>query len=233
VDRERGLFVDRTEAERLTLRKTIERYQEEILGEDSEKRGSEKERGHLKIVLEDPVCNIRMASLASADLAKFRDRVKAADYAPATVVRRLNLIETIIEHARREWRIHLSENPARMVKRPAGADRKRDRVFAPPPERSTASIPADEFATKSEEERLLAARDSDGNRIASGRDRRASVGRYRSRETHGRGARRRRHRHEERRNERNRPGGIRHPSSAHDPRTVAQLMLRLRASSGT
>jgi integrase len=163
VDRERGLFVDRTEAERFTLRKTIERYQEEILGEDSEKRGAEKERGHLKIVLEDPVCNIRMASLASADLAKFRDRMKAADYAPATIVRRLNLIQTIIEHARREWRIHLNENPARMVKRPAGADRKHDRVFAPPSEQSTASIPTDELATKSEEERLLAACDSDAN----------------------------------------------------------------------
>src|SRR5260221_4927547 len=105
VDRERGLFVDRTEAERLTLRKTIERYQEEILGEDSDKRGAEKERGHLKIVLEDAVCDIRMASLASADLAKFRDRMKAADYAPATIVRRLNLIPTIIQHARREWRV--------------------------------------------------------------------------------------------------------------------------------
>src|SRR5438128_5986964 len=112
VDHERGVFVDRSEAERLTLRKTIERYQEEVLGEDSEKRGAEKERGYLKVVLEDPVCNIRMASLASADLAKFRDRMKAAEYAPATIVRRLNLIQTIIEHARREWRIHLTENPA-------------------------------------------------------------------------------------------------------------------------
>ena len=164
VDSERGLFVDRSEAERSTLRKTIERYQEEVLGDDSEKRGADKERGHLKVVLLDPVCDIRMARLASADLAKFRDRMKAADYAPATIVRRLNLIQTIIEHARREWRIHLSENPARMVKRPAGADRKRDRVFAPPPGQSTASTPTDEWTAKSEEERLLAACDNDANR---------------------------------------------------------------------
>jgi integrase len=164
VDRERGLFVDRTEAERLTLGKTIARYRDEILREDSEKRGADKERGHLKVVLEDPVCNIRMDRLCSADLAKFRDRMKVADYAPATIVRRLNLIQTIIEHARREWRIHLSENPARMVKRPAGADRKRDRVFAPPPERSTASAPTDELAIKSEEERLLEECDNDANR---------------------------------------------------------------------
>jgi len=51
-----------------------------------------------------------------------------------------------------------------MVKRPAGADRKRDRVFAPPPERSVASAPTDGLPAKSEEERLLAACDNDTNR---------------------------------------------------------------------
>jgi hypothetical protein len=48
VDHDRGLFVDRSEAERHTLKRIIERYREEVLGEDSEKRGAEKERGHLK-----------------------------------------------------------------------------------------------------------------------------------------------------------------------------------------
>jgi integrase len=164
VDHDRGLFVDRSEAERHTLQKIIERYRDEVLGEDSEKRGAEKERGHLKVVLEDPVCNIRMASLTSADIAKYRDRMKALDYAPATIVRRLNLIQTIIEHARREWRIHLNTNPAQMVKRPAGADRKRDRVFAPAPERNVASGRTGCLPAKSEEERLLAACDNDTNR---------------------------------------------------------------------
>jgi integrase len=163
VDRERGVFVDRSEAERQSLKEIIERYQEEVLGEDSEKRGAEKERGHLKIVLEDPVCNIRMASLASADLAKFRDRMKALEYAPATIVRRLNMIQTIIEHARREWEIHLTANPAQMVKRPAGADRKRDRVFAPSLDQKAESSRDGNLHKQSEEERLLAACDNDTN----------------------------------------------------------------------
>jgi hypothetical protein len=94
VDRDRGLFVDRSEAERQTLGDIIERCKNNVLGDDSEKRGAEKERGHLKIVLEDPVCRIRLATLTSADLAKFRDRMKALEYAPATIVRRLNLIQT-------------------------------------------------------------------------------------------------------------------------------------------
>jgi hypothetical protein len=103
VDRRRGVFVDRTQAERTTLGDIIRRYQEDILGETSGKRGAEKERGHLKIVLEDPVCGIRMALLTSAAIAKFRDRMKAAAYAPATIVRPLNLMQTIIQHARREF----------------------------------------------------------------------------------------------------------------------------------
>jgi integrase len=164
VDRDRGLFVDRSEAERHPLKRIIERYMDEVLGEDTEKRGAEKERGHLRVILEDLVCKIRMASLTSSDIAKYRDRMKALGYAPATIVRRLNLIQTIIEHARREWRIHLNINPARMVKRPAGADRKRDRVFAAAQEPIAASDRTDGLTAKSEEERLFAACDNDTNR---------------------------------------------------------------------
>lgn len=163
VDLQRGVFVDRTEAQRTSLGDLIRRYQEEILGADSEKRGALQERGHLKIVLQDPVCNMRMGSLASADLAKFRDRMKALDYAPATIVRRLNLIQTIIQHARREWSIHLTQNPAQLVKRPAGADRKRNRVFRPT-EPAAAEHPAEANGVPlSEEDRLLAICDEDPN----------------------------------------------------------------------
>lgn len=163
VDSQRGQFVDRSEAEKNTLAQIIERYQEEILGPESEKRGADKEKGHLKVVLEDPVCKLRMAALSSADLAKFRDRMRALKYAPATIVRRLNLIQTIIEHARREWRIYIPVNPAQMVKRPAGADRKRDRVFLPVASAAGAlALPSGE-AGKSEEECLLAACDSDSD----------------------------------------------------------------------
>jgi integrase len=163
VDSERGQFVDRSEAERHTLGQIIERYRDEILGDESEKRGAEKEKGHLKVVLEDPVCEIRMASLTSADIAKFRDRMKALEYAPATIVRRLNLIQTIIGHAMREWYINLAANPAQMVKRPAGADRKRDRVFGPIAAGGELLASRNGKAPKSEEECLLAACDGDTN----------------------------------------------------------------------
>ena len=43
VDSDRGLFIDRSLAERATLGEIIQRYRDEVLGEDSEKRGAEKE----------------------------------------------------------------------------------------------------------------------------------------------------------------------------------------------
>lgn len=165
VDLGRGVYVDRAEAERTALGELIERYEAEVLGEDSEKRGAEKERGHLKIVRQDPVCKIKLAALKSGDLAQFRDRMKEVEYAPATIVRRLNMIQTIIEHGRREWGINLLSNPVQMVRRPAGADRKRDRVFVTPQARPGDAATAGETQEDepSEEDRLLAACDADGN----------------------------------------------------------------------
>jgi integrase len=160
VDRNRGVFVDRTEAERKTLLDIILRYETEVLGE---KRGAKQELGHLKIVRADEVCKSKLSTLGSADLAKFRDRMKAVDYAPGTIVRRLNLIQTIIEHARREWKINLASNPAQMVSRPAGADRKRDRVFKSVPVKRPKTAP--EQREELEEDALLLECDADTNSL--------------------------------------------------------------------
>jgi integrase len=152
TDVARGQYMDQTEAQRQTLGDILERYETECLGDDSDKRGADKEKNHLKMVREDEVCTVKMADLSSADLAKFRDRMKKYKYAPATIVRRLNLIQTVIEHSRREWKINLAGNPAQMVKRPAGADHKRDRVFVA----LKADDPRRSQGWKTEEDVLLA-----------------------------------------------------------------------------
>lgn len=130
VDGRRGVFADRAEAERTSLRKVIERYRDEELGDDSAKRGALEEKdGHIKPILKDPVCDVKMSRLGSKEVAAFRNRMADAGLAPATIVRRLNILATIISHAQREYGIHIVENPAtaKVVKRPAGADNKRNR----------------------------------------------------------------------------------------------------------
>jgi integrase len=133
VDRRRGVFVDLSEAEKKTLGDVLTRYMHEVLGDDSEKDGAEREAGMIGVILRDPVCSIKMARLQGADVAGLRDRMKAVGYAPSTIVRRLNLIQTAINHARREWRINIVNNPASADRcaRPKGADRKRDRILLP------------------------------------------------------------------------------------------------------
>ncbi|TWB12832.1 phage integrase family protein [Nitrospirillum amazonense] len=126
----RGVFVDRADAERNTLGDLIRRYQAEIT---PTKRGGDKELGHLAVILDDQISQLRMTMLASRDVAAFRERMAANGYAPATIVRRLNLIATIINHARAEWSVHVVDNVAssKLTARPKGADRKRDRRLQP------------------------------------------------------------------------------------------------------
>jgi hypothetical protein len=97
VDRRRGVFVDPSEAEKKTLGDVLTRYKQEVLGDDSEKDGAEREAGMIKVILHDAVCSIKMARLRGPDIAGLRDRMRSDGYAPSTIVRRLNLIQTAIK----------------------------------------------------------------------------------------------------------------------------------------
>lgn len=72
---------------------------------------------------------------------------------------RLNLLAAILNHARAEWDVPLRENPASAdaVKRPEGADKKRDRRLVPAPREAVRkALDQGEEPPKGEEERLLA-----------------------------------------------------------------------------
>ncbi len=120
----RGVFVDRSEAERNTLGDVLDRYLKEVAPTKAASRALE-----VRVVRRDPVALIKMAALGSRDVAGFRDRQLAAGMSKSTVVKRLNLISAVINHARSEWGINVAENvaAAMAVKRPANADRRRER----------------------------------------------------------------------------------------------------------
>src|SRR5260370_32156712 len=133
VDRRRGVFVDLSEAEKKTLGDVLIRYMHEVLGDDSEKDGAAREAGMIGVILRDPACSIKMARLQGADMAGLRDRMKSVGYVPSTIVRRLNLIQTAINHARREWRNNTVHKPATAhpLSPPKRAARKRARSPLP------------------------------------------------------------------------------------------------------
>ena len=111
---ERGVFIDRTEAEKNTLGDLLQRYQIEV---SSQKKGRESERYRLVSLQRDPIAKIKAAGLSSKLMAAWRDN-RLKEVSGSTVNRDLNLISHVINVARKEWGIHV-ENPIAMIRRPA------------------------------------------------------------------------------------------------------------------
>ena len=118
---DRGIFVDRTEADKQTLGEMLDRYAREV---------SPTHKGHRNEVIcitamqRDPLCQRKASALSSKLLAEWRDRRLQAVSA-ATVSREMNLLSAAINCARKEWGIHI-DNPVSLIRRPAaGAGRKR------------------------------------------------------------------------------------------------------------
>lgn len=123
-------FVDRKEAERQTLKAVLERYRTEVT---PLKKSADIESIKIGVLLKDPALPLMsMASLSSAAVAAWRDR-RLAMVSGATVNREFNLLSAVINHARREWNIHI-ENPVTLVRRPEVA-RSRDRRLSDEEER--------------------------------------------------------------------------------------------------
>ncbi|MBA9071035.1 integrase [Methylobacterium sp. RAS18] len=110
-----GALPDTRPAEKTTLAQVLERYRDTV---SPTKRSSVTEIARINAILRRPICHRTMTLLSSADLATYRDeRLKTV--APATVIRELNTISHAIDTARREWDIHLAQNPCKLVRRPS------------------------------------------------------------------------------------------------------------------
>ncbi|WP_231867257.1 site-specific integrase [Acetobacter malorum] len=85
-------------------------------------------KGHIPAILQDEIAQLPLVDLTSTAVRGFRGRL-AKKYSAATVAKRLNLLAAICQHAIAEWDLPFSKNPAAAmaVKRPAGADKKRNR----------------------------------------------------------------------------------------------------------
>jgi integrase len=110
-----GALPDMRPAESMTLAQLLTRYRNEV---SPTKRSAVTEIARINAILRRPICFRTMTILSTADLAAYRDeRLKTV--APATVIRELNTISHAIDTARREWNIHLAQNPCKLVRRPS------------------------------------------------------------------------------------------------------------------
>ncbi|WP_306424617.1 site-specific integrase [Methylobacterium thuringiense] len=132
-----GALPDMRPAEKATLAQILTRYRDDV---SPKKRSAVTEIARINAILRRPICHRTMTLLSTSDLAAYRDeRLKTV--APATIIRELNTISHAIDTARREWDIHLTTNPCKLVRRPS------------PPKGRTRRLEGDE------EQLLLAAAD--------------------------------------------------------------------------
>lgn len=122
----RGLYIRRTEAERMTLKEALTTYQEQVT---PHKRGSRSENCRIEVWKRTSLAHKALATLRPVDFAQWRDqRLKEAS--AGTVRRELNIISNLFNIARKEWSIAGISNPIESIRLPSEAN-ARDRVFLP------------------------------------------------------------------------------------------------------
>ncbi|GAA4491159.1 site-specific integrase [Gluconacetobacter tumulicola] len=121
-----GLFREPTQADTMTIRELLERYRDERMAN----RKADRE-GHLPPILDDAIAGVSLGKWSAADVRGFRDRMLATGFSGGTVVKRLTILASAVNHAISEWDVKtVNYASGRVVKRPAGADKKRDRRLA-------------------------------------------------------------------------------------------------------
>ena len=146
----RGVWLDRGEAESTTLRELLDRYEREVV---PVKKGAAQEVSVLAAWRETVLAVRTVASVRGADVAALRDEWLQL-YAPATVLRRLAVLSHVFNTARKEWGMESLANPVELIRKPAPRNARTRRVTALPAAGRGRGRTSDEAA------RLMAASES-------------------------------------------------------------------------
>ncbi|WP_089162924.1 tyrosine-type recombinase/integrase [Caballeronia sordidicola] len=122
-----GSYIDRTEAERTTLREALERYRREIV---PEKRHPYQENRRIQRWIDNQLSHRTLANLRGADFAKYRDERRAAGRAENTIRLELQVVSHLFEIARKEWGMEALANPLKNIRKPSGSQARDRRLYA-------------------------------------------------------------------------------------------------------
>ncbi|WP_449412408.1 site-specific integrase [Pandoraea soli] len=120
---DRGSYVSRSEAESTTLGDILERYTVDVC---PLLRGGPEDTIRLRAMCRRKLAKLSMTALTPMAIAVYRDE-RLKHVAPGTVIRELAYLSAIINHARREWGINVT-NPVASVRKPP-TPQGRDRVL--------------------------------------------------------------------------------------------------------
>jgi len=120
---DRGMFVDRSEAERTTVADLIDRYLKEV----TPTKKSAKNEAQRLLQLRKRFGAFSAASLRSTHITQYRDQRLAAGLSGGTVIKELNSLSVLLDTAIKDWDLPLTSNVAKLVRRPRqprGRDRR-------------------------------------------------------------------------------------------------------------
>ena len=104
-----------------TLADLIDRYLKEVT---PHKKGAKQEAYRLKGIKADRIATLKAKDLSPLEVAAYRDR-RLKECKPVTVLHDLCVLSAVIEHARLEWSVPIT-NPVRGIRKPS-AGKGRDR----------------------------------------------------------------------------------------------------------
>jgi len=110
---DRSAFVNTSFAQKTLFKEILQKYLSNVT---PNMRCSDNQVIRVKKLMKHPIAQTNMSNLSPKLLADYRDeRLKIVK--SNTVIRELAVISSIINHARREWGLHI-ENPVAMIKKP-------------------------------------------------------------------------------------------------------------------
>ena len=124
----RGVWLDRSEAESTSLQQLLDRYEREVI---PALKGAVRERSVLNLWGQTPLARRTVATIRSGDIAQQRDAWLADGLAPATVLRRLARLSHLFNTARKEWHMESLANPVELVRKPTPNNARTRRVASP------------------------------------------------------------------------------------------------------
>lgn len=120
----RGAWLDRSEADNTTLRELLDRYEKEI---SPRKRSHAREVSFLNTWKQTELAPRMVSRIRGSDIAELRDDW-LEELAPASVLRRLQVLSHVFNTARKEWGMESLANPVELITKPAPNNERERRV---------------------------------------------------------------------------------------------------------
>lgn len=127
---ERGLWRDLGQAESMTLRQALTRYEQEVTPTHD---GADVEKSYINVIRDEPLTRRTLASIDSDAAKALRDSWVQQGYAVGTVNRRLTILHAVYATAATDWKMRGLVNPFAGLKLEGANERTRrvdDEEFA-------------------------------------------------------------------------------------------------------